>query len=450
MRVHDAAARLDRERVGRELHALIARLYPIGRSLTGDGVRRTLAILGESIDIEVHEVPSGTRVFDWTVPREWNIRDAYVANAAGERVIDSRASNLHVVGYSVPVHRRMTLDELRPHLHSLPDQPDRIPYRTAYWNEDWGFCLTHRQRLALEPGDYEVRIDATLEDGAMTYGEAVVPGATEDEILVHAHVCHPSLCNDNLSGIAVAVRLATLLADVERRFTYRFLFLPGTIGAIAWLASNRDRLGAIRAGLVLAGIGDAAGLTYKRSRRGDAAIDRAAAHVLRHRRGEHRILDFEPYGYDERQYNSPGIDLPVGALSRSPWGGYPEYHTSGDDLDFVRPEALADALAACLEIFGVLEADGRFVNVCPFGEPQLGRRGLYDRVGGGGAPPDRMALLWVLNQSDGTRSLLDTAERAGLPFDAIRTAADALSRVGLLEAIDREAGEPAYAGARGQ
>jgi aminopeptidase-like protein len=419
-------AGLDPVATGEDLHALVARLYPICRSITGPGVRETLRILGERLPLEVHEVPTGTQVLDWTVPREWAIRDAYVADGAGRRLIDFRASNLHVLNYSVPVRARMTLDELRPHLFTLPDQPTRIPYRTSYYNENWGFCLAHEalDRFA-EDETYEVVIDATLADGSLSYGECAIEGSEPgSEVLVSAHVCHPSLCNDNLSGIAVAARLAELLAGSEHRHTYRFVFVPGTIGSIAWLARNRDAAARVVAGLVLTGVGDPGPPSYKRSRRGDALIDRAMAHVIG---ADGPVRDFSPWGYDERQYGSPGFDLPVGVLARTQHGTYPEYHTSGDDLGFVRPESLADSLDRALAAFDILERDGRFENVSPFGEPQLGRRGLYGAIGGASDKRSQeLAMLWVLNQSDGTRSLLDISARAGIPFATVADVATLL------------------------
>ena len=410
---------------GREMHRLIAELYPICRSITGDGVRQTLGILGRQAPIEVHEVPSGTPVLDWVVPPEWNIRDAWVANEDGERVIDFRAHNLHVVSYSVPVRATMSLAELRPHLHSDPAHPDWVPYRTSYYKEDWGFCVAHRVLEALPEGRYEVVIDSTLAPGALTYGECFIPGEVADEVLFSAHVCHPSLANDNLSGLAVAVRLFGRLRERRNRLSYRFVFAPGTIGAIVWLARNEARLGAIRAGMVLSNLGDPGAMHYKRSRQGAATVDRAAALVLGGLGG--KVLEFEPYGYDERQYCSPGFDLPVGCLSRTPYGQFPEYHTSADDLELVRPEALAESLGAVEAIVDVLERDGRYLNLSPKGEPMLGRRGLYAALGGtSDAKARQLALLWVLNLSDGGHSLVDIAERSRLGFAAVAEAAAAL------------------------
>ena len=388
---------------GEELYKLVAELYPICRSITGDGVRRTLEIVDREIGLEVHEVSTGTQVLDWTVPREWNVRDAWVAAPSGERVIDFQASNLHLLGYSVPVRATVPLQELRRHLFTLPEQPEWVPYRTSYYAERWGFCASQRLVDRLPDGDYEVCVDTTLADGRLTYGEHLVEGQTDGEVLVSCHVCHPSLANDNLSGIAVATRLASLLDQGPRpRYSYRFLFIPGTIGSITWLARNEDRVGRIRHGVVLSGVGDPGGFTWKRSRRGDTEIDRAVAHVLGRSGRPHRVVDFSPYGYDERQYCSPGFDLPVGRLSRTPFATYPEYHTSADDLDLVGPVQLQESLEVCWEVVGVLEGNRRYENLSPKGEPQLGRRGLYGQIGGRSDAEERqMAMLWVLNLSDG-------------------------------------------------
>ncbi|MCW2887662.1 MAG: hypothetical protein JWL58_4524 [Streptosporangiaceae bacterium] len=415
-----------------DMHALVRRIYPLCRSITGDGVRRTLEIIGEFISLDASEVPTGTEVLDWTVPREWNIRDAYVKDASGTKVIDFAESNLHVVGYSVPVSATMTLDELRPHLHTLPDQPGLIPYRTSYYAETWGFCLPENILQGLGEGPYEVLIDSTLADGHLTYGEHVIPGRHEDEVLISCHTCHPSLANDNLAGIAVATALAQRLAGSDPWYTYRFVFAPGTIGAITWLARNRDRVGRVRHGIVLACAGDSGSLTYKRTRRGDTEIDRVFAHVLKDR--PHTIVDFSPYGYDERQYGSPGFDLAVGSLTRTPYGGYPEYHTSADNPDFVSADAMADTLETLWQAVRVLERNRRLHNLSPYGEPQLGRRGLYGSLGGrSDTKQAQMAMLWVLNLSDGDHSLLDIAERSSLPFDVVADAARDLHSAGLVK-----------------
>jgi aminopeptidase-like protein len=421
--------------VGSEAYRVIEDLYPICRSITGEGLRSTLRYLQADVPLTLVEVPTGTEVLDWTVPREWNITDAYVKDSSGARVIDFTKSNLHVVNYSVPVRQTMSLGELRPHLHTLPDRPDWIPYRTSYYRETWGFCLAHSDLLALQDGDYEVCIDSSLADGRLSYGEYLLRGETEDEVLISCHACHPSLCNDNLSGLAVGSRLAKYLGPASLRYSYRFLFAPGTIGAIAWLANNRASTARIKHGLVLTGLGDPGPSTYKRSGRGEAEIDRVLAHVLAAAADGSSTVEFTPYGYDERQFCSPGFDLPVGCLMRTPWGEYPEYHTSADDLGFVRPEALADSFFKLLSAIAILEENRTYVNQSPYGEPQLGKRGLYRHLDGDSeAPVDEKALLWALNGSDGRQTLLDIATRSGLPFESISRAARVLAEHDLLSA----------------
>ncbi len=436
--ISQCVQQLDRATTGAELHALAAELYPWCRSITGDGVRHTLQRLAREIPLTVHEVASGTAVLDWTVPPEWTLRDAWIKTSSGQKVVDFKECNLHVVSYSQPVHKHLSLDELLPRLHSRPDWPDVVPYRTSYYQPDWGFCMTESAKQALRPDTYEVFIEAELQPGHLTYGEWVLPGTTPDEMLFSTHICHPSLANDNLSGIVVATRLAALLQSVEHKLTYRFIFVPGTIGAITWLARQADAMPPIRHGLVLACLGDAGGPTYKRSRAGDQVIDRAVQLVLSQYDPPGDIRDFSPYGYDERQFGSPGFNLPVGLLMRSPYGEFPEYHTSADNLDFIRPPALADSLHVLLQVLEVLEGNATFQNLQPYGEPQLGRRGLYDQLGGANdARLEQQALLWVLNQSDGNHSLLDIAERSSLSFPLIAQAAARLQQSGLL----RQGGE---------
>jgi len=423
--------------VGQDLYALATELYPICRSITGDGLRHTLEVIARRIPLLTTEVPSGTSVFDWTVPREWNIQDAFIKVPSGERIVDFRRHNLHVMNYSTPVRATMPLSELKPHLFTLPDHPEWIPYRTSYYQENWGFCLPHDQMLALDDGEYEVCIDSTLQDGHLTYGECYLPGRSENEVLISCHACHPSLANDNLSGITVASALAQMLSGRDLQYSYRFLFIPGTIGAITWLARNTEAAKRVRHGLVLTCLGDSGGFHYKKSRQGDTEIDRAAAHILRHYGESHKILEFSPYGYDERQYCSPGFNLPVGCLMRSVWGSFPEYHTSADNLDFIRPNQLAGSLRLCAAIIDVLENNRRYCNQNPYCEPQLGKRNLYRSTGGEAVGIEISARLWVLNLSDGKHSLLDVAERSALPFSAISDAAQLLSKAGLLAVLDR-------------
>ncbi len=292
---------LDDARLGEQMHGLVAELFPICRSITGDGVRQSLRILQRTVSLRMDEVPSGTPVFDWVVPREWNIHEAWVKGPSGEVVIDFKRSNLHVLSYSIPFHGRVSLDELKRHLHSLPDQPSLIPYRTSYYREDWGFCLSHDELQRLPPGEYEVHVDSSLRHGALTYAEHVIAGASTDEVLVSCHCCHPSLCNDNVSGMVLSATLAHLLGELRPKLTYRFLFVPGTIGSITWLARHEEQVHRIKHGLVVACVGDAGPMNYKRSRRGDAEIDRAVEHVLAHAGKPFSVRDFTPYGYDERQ-----------------------------------------------------------------------------------------------------------------------------------------------------
>lgn len=418
---------------GAAMYDLVGELYPLCRSISGDGVRSTLARLGQEIPLEIHEVPTGTRVFDWTVPKEWNIREAWIRDPSGRKVVDFAEHNLHVVSYSMPVRQRMPLDDLRPHLHSLPEHPDWIPYRTSYYDETWGFCLPHRQLEALPDGDYEVCIDSSLEDGSLTYAECVIAGELDAEVLLSAHICHPSLANDNLSGNALLARLGAALASVPTRHTYRLIFAPGTIGSIAWLARNRDETARIRHGLVVSCLGDAGGPTYKRSRRGNADIDRAVAQVFATIAPSGHIEDFSPYGYDERQYCSPGFNLPVGLLERSKYGAFPEYHTSADNLEFVSAENLDFSYELVARIIEILETDRTPVNTAPYCEPQLGKRGLYAAMGGDNQRVERqMAMLWILNLADGEHSLLDIAERSGMRYSLIREVSDLLQDNGLL------------------
>jgi aminopeptidase-like protein len=420
---------------GAELHAFAASLYPICRSITGNGVRATLRAVSERIPLTVHEVPSGTRVFDWEVPLEWNIEDASVRDPDGRRVVDFQAHNLHLMSYSEPMSCSLPLEELSSHLHSSPEHPQWIPYRTSYYRRNWAFCMRHADREQLRPGRYQVDILSSLAPGSLTYGELCLPGRTTDEVLFFTHVCHPSLANDNTAGMAITTALAQWLATQSRRYTYRFVFAPGTIGSLCWLARNEERIGRVRHGLVLALLGDCGPLTYKQSRTEAARIDSVVPYVLGRIDPRARVIPFSPYGYDERQLCSPGFNLPVGRLTRSVNGGYPEYHSSGDDLSLIRPEHLQQSLEACQQIVAVLEGDECYMNLSPKGEPLLGKRGLYGAVGGRSPAEREHALLWVLNQSDGGHALLDIARRSGIDFQTIRAAASSLEEAGLLRPV---------------
>ena len=433
-RADDLLKRLLETGSGDEMYAQAESLYPICRSITGDGVRQTLREVSGAIPLDIHEVPSGTEVFDWTVPREWNIRDAWIRDPAGNKVVDFQAHNLHVVNYSSPINETMPLESLKAHLHSLPDHPDWIPYRTSYYSESWGFCLPHRVLEDLQEGDYQVLIDSTLEDGSLSYGECLIEGQTTDEVLLSAHVCHPSLANDNLSGIALLTRLGKALRSVETRYSYRLIFAPGTIGSITWLARNQEQAKHIRHGLVVSCVGDGGGPMYKKSRIGNARIDRAMCQVLADVAPEASIEEFSPYGYDERQYCSPGFNLPVGLFERSKYGAFPEYHTSADNLDFISAEELDRSYEIVCRVIDILETHRTPVNKLSFCEPQLGKRGLYEAMGGDNQRVERqMAMLWVLNLADGEHSLLDMAERSGVAYSLIKETADILIDEGLLE-----------------
>lgn len=419
---------------GESMLDLMRQLHPYCRSLTGPGLRATVARLGEIIPLDVTDIQTGTKVFDWTVPPEWSIDDGFVEDERGERIVDFRRSNLHVMAYSVPIDRWLSLDELRPHLHSLPAHPDWVPFKSSYYREDWGFCLADRTLRALKPGRYHAVIRSRLAPGALTLAEHVHAGRSQDEVLVFAHTCHPSLCNDNLSGIVIAAHLARFLEALDTRYTYRFIFAPATIGSIAWLSLNQARLGQVRNGIVLAMLGDSSPLRYKASRGGASGIDRAARLILRDFYAGSSEVAYSPWGFDERQFASPGFRLPVGRLTRALPGELPEEHTSADDFSLVSAASLQESWRACIRIFSVLDRDTCWRNLQPFGEPQLGRRGLFRAAGGhyDAVPKRQLALLWVLNQSDGATSLIDMAERTGMPFDELARAALDLEAVGLL------------------
>jgi aminopeptidase-like protein len=435
MLVKSAACDLDRQ-PGIDVYGLIREMFPINRSLTGEGVRKTLAIVARHIDITLHEIATGTAVLDWHVPMEWNIRSGTIKALDGRCLVDFAENNLHVLGYSKPVSGVFSRSELARHVFTLPEQPDLIPYRTGYYADDWGFCLPDRRWQGMMDEFYRVEIDSELSPGSMTYGEFFVPGETRSEVLITSHVCHPSLANDNLSGNAIMTALAKRQAKRRGRLGYRFLFLPATIGAITWLARNETILDRIEHGLVLTCLGDDGPFHYKQSRKG-ATIDQAVAHVLKHRGEPHGLMPFNPYGYDERQFCSPGFNLPVGCLMRGVHGTFIEYHTSADNLDFVKPEALDRSYAILEELLDLLDKNRTYERVDGRGEPQLGRRGMYRAIAGqreaGGAT--QMDLLWLLNLADGQHSLLDMAIRADVPFAGLEAAARLALDAGLIRLV---------------
>lgn len=426
--------------IGSRMHALASRLFPICRSITGDGVRETLGILQEEMmpGLQIHEVPSGTQAFDWEVPKEWTIRDAYVMDSQGERVIDFQKHNLHVVGYSVPVNQEMDLEDLQKHLHSLPDQPDAIPYVTSYYADRWGFCLTHRNREGLQPGRYKVVIDSTLTLGHLTYADLVLQGSSDKEVLLSTYVCHPSMANDNLSGPVVTAYLSQWLASLpSRRYTYRIVFVPETIGSILYISRNLDRLRQMTvAGYVLTCCGDEQAWSFLPSRMGNSMADRTARHVLQYYSPGFREYSFLTRGSDERQYCSPGVDLPVASIMRSKYWTYPEYHTSLDDMEFVTPKGLEDTfwtMRACIE---VLEQNQTFL-ATHLGEPQLGKRGLYPTLSTRGSATSTRVMMNLLVYADGKNDLLDIAETIGVSIEDLYPLAKLLLEHGLIRAVDR-------------
>ncbi|MEJ7759165.1 MAG: DUF4910 domain-containing protein [Gemmatimonadaceae bacterium] len=424
---------------GRRMYRWATDLFPVCRSITGDGVRQTLAYLKEIVPaMAVHEVPSGTEAFDWTVPDEWNIRAAYIEDESGRRVVDFARSNLHVVGYSVPVDNWMTLEELQPHLHSLPEQPYAIPYITSYYVRRWGFCMSHAERESLEAGRYRVVIDSTLSAGSLTYGEVILRGREENEILLSTYICHPSMANNELSGPVVCTALAEWLASFDdRRFTYRIVFVPETIGSIVYLSRNLEAMRRNTvAGFVVTCVGDERAYTLLSSRHGDTLADRAARLVMSAHAPDHVRYSFLERGSDERQYCSPGVDLPVVSIMRSGYNSYSEYHTSLDDLSLITAAGLAggfDALRKCIEL---LENNHtyRATTLC---EPQLGKRGLYPTLGTRGSGFTVRALTNVLAYSDGTMDLVDIATRTGISAPQALEIAGQLKSAGLIEVLNK-------------
>jgi aminopeptidase-like protein len=416
----------DLETPGNEMHAFMARAFPICRSITGDGVRQTLGLIGEHLPLTIHEVPTGTRVFDWEVPREWNIREAWIADASGNRVVDFADHNLHVVNYSVPVNRTLSLEELGPHLHSLPDKPDAIPYITSYYRERWGFCMTHTARQALEPGDYHVYIDSDLKDGSLTYAECIIPGETEEEVFLSTYVCHPSMANNELSGPTVMTWLGKWLLSAPRRHTYRIVFIPETIGSLTYLSRNLDTLRSrVRVGFNLSCIGDDRAWSYVASRYGDTLADRVIHNVLSLKHPDFIRYPYLERGSDERQYGFPGVDLPLVSLCRSKYGRYPEYHTSLDNLDLVTPSGLAGGLGMVRDCLEAIEANHTYQVTC-IGEPQLGRRGLYPTMNTLDSGRMVRTILNLLAYCDGSNDLIAVSDIIGVPVNELAPLAEKL------------------------
>ena len=449
------AIKSDFPAISSEMCKLLKELYPICRSITGNGVRKTLEIIQNYILIEHHEVPSGTKVFDWIIPKEWNIEDAYIKTDKGQKIVDFQKSNLHVLNYSTPIKSKLSLSELKQHLYTLPDQPEAIPYKTSYYNENWGFCLSHNQFLTLEDGEYEIVIDSSLKDGNLTYGEFFLQGKKNEEILLTCYTCHPSLCNDNLSGIVLLTFLAQYLSKLKLDYSYRFLFIPETIGAITWLKLNEEKISKIKHGLVITCVGDSGKFTYKKSRLGNAEIDQTAINILKESGESFQIKDFFPVGSDERQFCSPGFNLPMGSLMRTMYHKFPEYHTSLDNLEFVKGEYLIESFSIYLKIileleknFGKFKPEEKlkdqrnmddndiFMNLNPKCEPNLEKRGLFNKVidlDSGTA----LSISWVLNLSDGRNSLSDISRISGIEYNLIKETSELLLKHNLLKKITR-------------
>ena len=456
--------------IGREMLQLMEELFPICRSITGNGVRQTLEIIKKHISLETHEIPSGTKVYDWTIPKEWNIQDAYIIDPNGRKIVNFRKSNLHVVNYSIPINQKISLSELKKHIHTIPEKPDLVPYVTSYYSENWGFCMSHNQFLGLKEGEYHVVIDSKLDNGSLTYGEYLIPGKSEDEILFSCYVCHPSMCNDNLSGVVLLTMLAKYMQNFKNNYSIRFLFIPETIGAITWLHINEAHISKIKHGLIATCLGDSGFLTYKRTRNNDEEIDKTVENILKKSGVKFRVLEFFPWGSDERQFCSPGFNLPVGSLFRSIYGSseFPEYHTSGDNLNFMSVKSLAESFVTYLLVLFELENNfhlhlqngksnisknlknqnenktlesDKYLNLNPKCEPQLGKRGIYHQIGGQESTMKQrkieFAIFWILNLSDGNNTIQDISKRSGISLEDLQSSIKILINSKLLQKIEK-------------
>lgn len=421
-----------------ELEKYFDRLWPINRSLTGDGNRASLKILSEIVDIEIHEVPSGTKCFDWTVPPEWNVKEAWIRNSKGEKVVDFEKHNLHLIGYSVPFRGNMDFENLKKHLYTMPDKPTAIPYLTSYYKKRWGFCLSQNDYDKLDSNDtYEVFIDSELDDsGSMTIGEAYLQGESEREVLLSTYICHPSMANNELSGPLVASFVYNELKKKSKlKYSYRFCFVPETIGSIYMLSKRGGHFQQnLEAGLILTCIGNDGPFTYKKSRRGNALVDRVVLNNFTLSNDECKFIDFFPQGSDERQYCSPGFNLPVGSLMRTMYWDFPQYHTSLDNKDYISFKALRESIEKYLDIIEAFELNEKYINTLPFCEPQLGKRGLYPNFGGKNQNNRFVEIMmWILNLSDGDNDLIDISNRSQISINEIKPVIKELIENGILD-----------------
>ena len=427
------------EWAGDDIFDLAKELWPINRSITGDGVRQSLSILKKHIpDLCLFEVPTGTKVFDWTIPKEWKVKDAYIIAPSGEKICSFKENNLHLVGYSTKFHGILNLSQLQNNLYSLPDQPSAIPYITSYYEERWGFCLSQQMRDSLEDGDYEVFIDSELFDGSLTYGELLIKGKTDEEIFISTYICHPSMGNNELSGPSVSTFIAKwLVGRPNNRFSYRFIFVPETIGSITYLSKNKDHLkDKVIAGFNISCIGDNRNYSYLPSRNGNTISDIVSKHVLKHICPDFISYKWKDRGSDERQYCSPGIDLPVASIMRSKYGTYDEYHTSLDDLiNVVTPKGLDGGFKALKLAIEALE-ENKYPMVNVFCEPQLGKRNLYPTLSSKSSGDEISLMMNFITWSDGTNSMLDIAEICDVPIWKLYPIAKILSQHNLITLFD--------------
>lgn len=422
------------QNVGQRMYDLAERMFPICRSITGNGLRKSLEIICEELpEIKITEVPTGTQVFDWTVPKEWNISGGWIRTKQGETIVDFKDTNLHVVGYSVPVHKTVSREELLEHVYTIPEQPDWIPYVTSYYKERWGFCMTERQKQTLTDDEYEVMIDSTLEDGSLTYGELVLKGETEDEILITTYLCHPSMANDELSGPCVQTELVKYLKSLpKRRYTYRFVWNPETIGSIAYLSKNLETMQQhVKAGFVLSCVGDNRAYSMISSKYADTLADRVLENVLKFHDPAYRRFSFLERGSDERQYGSAGVDLPVCGFCRSKYQQFPEYHSSADNMDLISPEGLQGAYEVMVKVINALENNYHYQMLCKC-EPQLGKRGLYPTISKKGSNYSVRTMQHLIAYADGRNDLIGISNILNTPVEELIPLKDKLMEHQLL------------------